>query len=194
MFLRAYITPSCWSLPYSDGWNGPGGQRKEAMPIKKIVVIGPESTGKSTLCSELAAHYQTDWVPELCPGIPAGPRNKLSLRRSADDREGATGPGGCAQPRWKGVLRREVAMAGKIVGNAIAGGESREITGGRGTQRVNATGGAMAEPLLFIDTDMYVMERSGANLFLANARSGCSNRSMPATTTATCSAEPTCPG
>src|SRR5450432_1594522 len=34
------------------------------MPIKKIVVIGPESTGKSTLCSELADWYQTDWVPE----------------------------------------------------------------------------------------------------------------------------------
>jgi NadR type nicotinamide-nucleotide adenylyltransferase len=34
------------------------------MPLKKIVVIGPESTGKSTLCEALAAHYQTDWVRE----------------------------------------------------------------------------------------------------------------------------------
>ena len=33
-------------------------------PLKKIVVIGPESTGKSTLCEGLAAHYHTDWVPE----------------------------------------------------------------------------------------------------------------------------------
>ena len=33
------------------------------MPIK-IVVIGPESTGKSTLCQMLAAHYQTVWVKE----------------------------------------------------------------------------------------------------------------------------------
>jgi nicotinamide riboside kinase len=32
--------------------------------IKKIVVIGPESTGKSTLCEQLAAHYQTLWVKE----------------------------------------------------------------------------------------------------------------------------------
>ena len=31
---------------------------------KKIVVIGPESTGKSTLCQMLAAHYQTVWVKE----------------------------------------------------------------------------------------------------------------------------------
>ncbi|MFN5188892.1 MAG: AAA family ATPase [Chitinophagia bacterium] len=33
-------------------------------PIQKIVVLGPESTGKSTLCSALAAHYQTIWTPE----------------------------------------------------------------------------------------------------------------------------------
>ena len=32
--------------------------------LKKIVVIGPESTGKSTLCEQLAAHYKTDWVRE----------------------------------------------------------------------------------------------------------------------------------
>jgi NadR type nicotinamide-nucleotide adenylyltransferase len=36
------------------------------MPLlKKIVVIGPESTGKSTLCEQLADHYKTEWVPEL---------------------------------------------------------------------------------------------------------------------------------
>jgi NadR type nicotinamide-nucleotide adenylyltransferase len=32
--------------------------------IKKIVVIGPESTGKSTLCKNLAEHYNTLWVRE----------------------------------------------------------------------------------------------------------------------------------
>jgi NadR type nicotinamide-nucleotide adenylyltransferase len=36
------------------------------MPLfKKIVVIGPESTGKSTLCEQLADHYKTEWVPEF---------------------------------------------------------------------------------------------------------------------------------
>jgi NadR type nicotinamide-nucleotide adenylyltransferase len=34
------------------------------MKVKKIVVIGPESTGKSTLCFQLAEHYQTLWCPE----------------------------------------------------------------------------------------------------------------------------------
>lgn len=33
-------------------------------PIKKIVIVGPESTGKSTLCEKLAAHYNTIWVKE----------------------------------------------------------------------------------------------------------------------------------
>lgn len=32
--------------------------------IKKIVVIGGESTGKSTLCEQLATHYHTVWVKE----------------------------------------------------------------------------------------------------------------------------------
>jgi NadR type nicotinamide-nucleotide adenylyltransferase len=35
------------------------------LQIKKIVVIGPESTGKSTLCEQLAKHYQTLWCPEF---------------------------------------------------------------------------------------------------------------------------------
>ncbi len=33
--------------------------------MKKIVVIGPESTGKSSLCEELAQHFDTLWCPEF---------------------------------------------------------------------------------------------------------------------------------
>lgn len=32
--------------------------------VKKIVVLGGESTGKSTLCEALALHYKTVWVRE----------------------------------------------------------------------------------------------------------------------------------
>jgi NadR type nicotinamide-nucleotide adenylyltransferase len=32
--------------------------------MKKVVIIGPESTGKSTLAAQLAAHYNTVWCPE----------------------------------------------------------------------------------------------------------------------------------
>jgi Predicted ATPase/kinase involved in NAD metabolism len=34
-------------------------------PLKKIVVIGPESTGKSTLCEQLATRFKASWVPEF---------------------------------------------------------------------------------------------------------------------------------
>ena len=32
--------------------------------MKKVVIIGPECSGKTTLSSALAAHYKTNWVPE----------------------------------------------------------------------------------------------------------------------------------
>lgn len=34
------------------------------MSIKKIVIVGPESTGKTTLCRQLAAHYHSLYCPE----------------------------------------------------------------------------------------------------------------------------------
>lgn len=33
-------------------------------PIKKIAIVGPESTGKSTISQLLAKHYKVSWVPE----------------------------------------------------------------------------------------------------------------------------------
>ena len=35
-----------------------------ANDLKKVVIIGPESTGKSTLCQQLAEHYHSAWCPE----------------------------------------------------------------------------------------------------------------------------------
>lgn len=39
-------------------------QNNHNKELRKIAVIGPESTGKSTLCTQLADHYKTTWVPE----------------------------------------------------------------------------------------------------------------------------------
>ena len=33
---------------------------------KKFVFVGPESSGKTTLCTKLAKHFNTLWVPEAC--------------------------------------------------------------------------------------------------------------------------------
>ena len=38
--------------------------KQEASDCIKIVLFGPESTGKTTLAKQLAAHYDTLWVPE----------------------------------------------------------------------------------------------------------------------------------
>ena len=32
--------------------------------LKKIAILGAESTGKSTICNELAIHYNSLFVPE----------------------------------------------------------------------------------------------------------------------------------
>jgi NadR type nicotinamide-nucleotide adenylyltransferase len=33
--------------------------------MMKVAIIGPESTGKSTLCQQLAVHFHTAWCPEF---------------------------------------------------------------------------------------------------------------------------------
>ena len=38
--------------------------RQEPSDIIKVVLFGPESTGKTTLSEQLARHYNTVWVPE----------------------------------------------------------------------------------------------------------------------------------
>tara|TARA_R110000765_G_scaffold44837_2_gene92718 strand:+ start:4525 stop:5088 length:564 start_codon:yes stop_codon:yes gene_type:complete len=38
--------------------------KQEPSDIVKVVLFGPESTGKTTLSEQLARHYNTVWVPE----------------------------------------------------------------------------------------------------------------------------------
>ena len=82
---------------------------------KKIVVIGPESTGKSTLCEQLADHYKTEWIPEFA-------RNYLL------------------------EIRRPYTYEDLLY---IAQGQLEQ------EDRICAS---LKTPLVFIDTDMYVMK------------------------------------
>lgn len=99
---------------------------------KKIVIIGPESTGKSTLCELLAQHYNTQWCPEfareylLTNGMNYTYNDLLTIA--------------------KGQIAMEEEYAQSIVG-------SRESI-------VNpAPNSKLQTPnLLFIDTDMHVMK------------------------------------
>jgi NadR type nicotinamide-nucleotide adenylyltransferase len=36
--------------------------------VRRILLYGPESTGKTTLARQLAEHYRTEWVPEFARG------------------------------------------------------------------------------------------------------------------------------
>lgn len=46
--------------------------------LKKIALIGPESTGKTTLCNQLAEHYKTTWVPEFARDYVNGLHRKYN--------------------------------------------------------------------------------------------------------------------
>ena len=39
---------------------------------KRILILGPESTGKSTLAEKLAQHYEEPWVPEVARAFLEG--------------------------------------------------------------------------------------------------------------------------
>jgi NadR type nicotinamide-nucleotide adenylyltransferase len=97
--------------------------------LKKIVIIGPESTGKSTLCKQLAAHYNTIWVEEfareylLKNGTSYTFENLLEIARGQ-------------------VTEEELSVA-------------RCLLAGRNAPEQPTTNN---EQFLFIDTDMYVMK------------------------------------
>jgi len=101
----------------------------EAGKIKKIVVVGPESTGKSTLCQQLAEHYHTLWCPEYAREYLL----KHGMDYSYDDLLTiAKGQIGLEEETEMGVRSREPGADSRLTIH-----DSR---------------------LLFIDTNMYVMK------------------------------------
>ncbi len=97
--------------------------------MKKIVIIGPESTGKSTLCKQLAAHYNTIWVEEYAREYLLKNGTNYSFENLLDIAKGQVGE------EELGVARCSLA--------------ERNAPEQRTTYN---------EQLLFIDTDMYVMK------------------------------------
>src|SRR3984957_6165231 len=101
---------------------------------KKIVVIGPESTGKSSLCAALAAHYGTRWVPEYAReylqehGMNYGYPDLMTIARG------------------QLTLEDKIAEIGLRAVVLPPKAEGRRRSDGR------------ANSLLFVDTDMYVMK------------------------------------
>jgi nicotinamide riboside kinase len=110
--------------------------------LKKIVIIGPESTGKSTLCQQLAAYYHTLWVPEFAREY------LLALRK---------------QYTFEDLL---IIAKGQLVleDNFIKGMNDPSGSCGQLAMSNMQKKGASHSPLtshyshLFIDTNMYVMK------------------------------------
>lgn len=97
--------------------------------LKKIVIIGPESTGKTTLCTQLSEYYKTSWVKEyareylLTNGIEYTFENLLDIAKGQIDGE-------------------------ELVIQSPALGVQHSVPGTTISE----------DSLVFIDTDMYVMK------------------------------------
>ncbi|MBS4044139.1 MAG: ATP-binding protein [Chitinophagaceae bacterium] len=99
--------------------------------VKKIVIIGPESTGKSTLCKQLAEHYNTLWCPEFA-------REYLlehGTNYTFDD----------LLTIAKGQIVLEESYESKVISQKLKTKIQQEITNKK-------------HPTLFLDTDMIVMK------------------------------------
>lgn len=106
-----------------------------AEPLKKIVVIGPESTGKSTLCAALAAHFHTAWAPEYARAY------LLEHGTSYTYEDLLT------------IARGQLALEDEYTKRSVL------QTGATAATAPTAGVFSAAPPrLLFIDTDMYVMK------------------------------------
>ena len=107
----------------------------EQEPLIKIAVIGPESTGKSTLCELLAQHYNTQWCPEfareflLTHGTDYTYDDLLYIA--------------------KGQLAMEDEYTQSLVGSSVS-----EVYSSVQDSELRT----LNSKLLFIDTEMYVMK------------------------------------
>jgi len=102
--------------------------------LKKVVILGPESTGKSTLCELLAQHYNTQWCPEFA-------REYLlthGMDYNFDD--------------LLFVAKGQLAMEEEYVQSVVNSQESIV------TDPSDSGLTTKDSRLLFIDTDMYVMK------------------------------------
>ena len=105
--------------------------------LKKIVVIGPESTGKSTLTQLLAQHYKTEWCAEYA-------REYLTTHGTEYTFEDLL-------TIAKGQVELEDSYQLLVVSGKKKIDNSPLITNHSPLTTNNF-------PLLFIDTDMYVMK------------------------------------
>jgi len=121
----------------------------EQESVIKIVVIGPESTGKTTLCELLAKHFHTQWCPEYAREYLL----KHGMNYSYDD--------------LLYIAKQQVEMEDKYASSMVNGQWSIKKDLPSDTHSPFTIHHSPPDsyrdtthhsPLLFIDTDMYVMK------------------------------------
>lgn len=113
------------------------------MELKKIVIIGPESTGKSTLCQQLAQHFNTGWIPEYAREY----LEENGTSYSYDDLLTiANGQIGLEEERVSGFGCQVSGVSDQVSGVRY------QVSGKAGIDSIQL------KDFVFIDTDMYVMK------------------------------------
>jgi nicotinamide riboside kinase len=105
--------------------------------LKKIVIIGPESTGKSTLCEMLATHFNTKWVPEFAREYLLKNGNNYSFDNLLT------------------IAKGQLSLEEKITKELTV--DSLQLTEENKNRTSYISHHTFHKPL-FIDTDMYVMK------------------------------------
>lgn len=111
--------------------------------IHKIVILGPESTGKSTLCELLAQHYNTLWCPEFA-------REYLTthgMDYDFDDLLSIAKGQLALEKEYENMVNSQWSIA-----EGLTPGEAKRWVNVKTLRSQNHP------PLLFVDTDMYVMK------------------------------------
>ena len=103
--------------------------RRTGGGVKRVVLIGSESTGKTTLARRLAEHYGVEWVREFV-------REYAAAKSSPVDMVGSYGP------KALGTLLLLVVGLGFF--RTVKNGTSSEVSGDRLTAAVEAP--AQASP------------------------------------------------
>ena len=109
-------------------------------PLIKVVVIGPESTGKSTLCKLLAQHYNSRWCPEFARDYLLAHGMNYTYEDLLE------------------IAKGQVALEDKYIQLAVGSGQSG-VNSTQDSELRTPNSELRTQPsLLIIDTDMYVMK------------------------------------
>ncbi|NCI47839.1 AAA family ATPase [Sediminibacterium soli] len=104
--------------------------------VKKIIILGPESTGKSTLCEQLAQHYHMQWCPEFAREYLLTNGTDYSFDDLLTIAKGQL----ALEDEYTGMVKSQWSNVEGVNINPHTLSSSRR------------------DPMLFVDTDMYVMK------------------------------------